>query len=419
MNTMDPQGLPSIRSSLAPGVSVPPRSLLARLLKPAVLSAMSHWHLGRLEIHLPDGSVVAGGDIGARPAVSMWIHNERAIWQFALRGDVGVGESYVNGDWQVDDLPGFIELALRNQKSAADTWLTRMANVPDQVLHAFRRNTPRGSRRNIERHYDLSNELFALFLDPSLTYSSAVFATQDESLAAAQERKFSRFGERLQLGPDDHVLEIGCGWGAFARFAARTYGCRVTGLTISARQLECARERVQADGLGDRVAIEFCDYRQASGRFTKIVSIEMLEAVGRARWATFFGKCHELLAENGLLGVQVITVPDHRFEAYARRCDWIQKYIFPGGILPSLGELCRAMSERAPFSVRYLDDIGLHYAETLARWRRAFLSRTADVRALNLDDRFIRMWDYYLASCEGAFRAQAIGDLQLIIGRAM
>lgn len=416
---MDPRGLEPLGSSLAGALPASRRPWLARLLKPAVLAAVSRWRVGRLIVHLPDGSVVTGGAADAEPAVAMWIRDERLIWRFALRGDVGIGESYVNGEWHVDDLPLFIELALINQETAADTWLTQLANVPDLVRHALRPNSPRGSRRNIQKHYDLSNELFALFLDPTLTYSSAVFDDTDESLERAQQRKFERFGQGLLLCPADHVLEIGCGWGAFARFAARTYGCRVTGLTISRRQYELARQRVHEEGLTDRVSIEFCDYRHAAGRFSKVVSIEMLEAVGRQHWSTFFAKCHELLNPSGLVGLQVISIPDHRFEAYARRCDWIQKYIFPGGILPSLTELCRAMSDRAPFTVRHLDDIGPHYVETLARWRRTFLSRTPEVRALNLDDRFIRMWDYYLASCEGAFRARAIGNLQLILGRAV
>jgi cyclopropane-fatty-acyl-phospholipid synthase len=287
-----------------------------------------------------------------------------------------------------------------------------------EILHRLRRNTRRGSRRHIRAHYDLSNDLFALFLDPTMTYSSAVFGAPDEPLRAAQERKFAHFGDALQLGPDDHVLEIGCGWGGFARFAATRYGCRVTGITISEAQRDLAAARVHAEGLSPRVEIRLCDYRDVRGRFSKIVSIEMLEAVGRAHWRRFFAACHDVLAPGGLIGLQVITMPDHRFEAYARRCDWIQKHIFPGGILPSLGELCRAMAADAPFTIRELTDIAPHYARTLARWRATFFERLPQVRALGFDERFVRMWDYYLASCEGAFRARALGTLQLVLARA-
>jgi cyclopropane-fatty-acyl-phospholipid synthase len=349
----------------------------------------------------------------------VWVRHDRTIREFALRGDVGIGDAYVNGDWDSDDLPAFVELALLNQHATGRVRpLAGLFTLASRVRHALRRNTRAGSRRNIRRHYDLSNEFFALFLDASMTYSSAIFERPDEPLAAAQRRKFARFGEWLSLGPADHVLEIGCGWGGFALFAARTYGCRVTGITISSEQFALARERVRAAGLEDRIDIRFCDYRDVRGRFSRIVSIEMLEAVGRERWPAFFERCHDVLADDGLIGIQVITVPDHRFETYVRRCDWIQAHIFPGGCLPSLGALCRAMSARTPLVVRRVDDIGAHYAETLARWRRAFLSRLPHVRSLGFDDRFIRMWHYYLASCEGAFRARSIGDLQVILGRA-
>jgi cyclopropane-fatty-acyl-phospholipid synthase len=421
MNLTEPQGLYPLPAEFE-GRHVDPvhrhGRVLARLTAPVIERALTRWRVGRLTVHLPDGSTREAGPPDADPHVTMWIHDLRVIQHFVLWGDIGVGESYVQGGWHTDDLPRFVELAFRNDDAlACDTPLTVLCNLPATMRHALRRNTRSGSRRNIRAHYDLSNELFALFLDETMTYSSAVFDDASEALSAAQERKFARFGAALALGPRDHVLDIGCGWGGFALFAARRYGCRVTGVTISAEQCAFARERVRTSGLADKIDIRLCDYRDIGGCFTKIVSIEMLEAVGREHWPTFFETCHGLLADGGLLGLQVISMPDHRFDAYVRRCDWIRKHIFPGGVLPSLGELCRAMAQRTPFSVRRLEDIGPHYVQTLVRWRAAFLDRLTDIRALGFDDRFIRTWDYYLASCEGAFRARAIGNLQLVLGR--
>jgi cyclopropane-fatty-acyl-phospholipid synthase len=395
------------------------RSVLGRLVLPALNAGLRRWQEGRLTVCLPDGRRIEAGRPGAEPHATLRVHHERFLRDFALRGDIGAGESYMAGDWTADDLPRFVELVILNQKAVlAESRLTSLLNLPNDLIHLARANTRAGSRRNIRRHYDLSNDFFALFLDGSMTYSAAVFDHPGESLTQAQERKFARFGEGLALGPDDHVLEIGCGWGAFAMFAARTYGCRVTGVTISREQHALARERIAAAGLADRIDVRLCDYRDIEGCYSKIVSIEMLEAVGRARWAAFFETCHERLAAGGQIGIQVITIPDHRFEDYARHCDWIQKYIFPGGLLPSLGEICRAMQARTPLAVQRVEDIGPHYAETLACWRQAFLARLPEVRALGFDERFIRMWDFYLATCEAGFRTRALGDLQLILGRA-
>jgi len=319
----------------------------------------------------------------------------------------------------VDDLPRFIGLALANQAALAmESPLTRLLNVPNDLRHRLRGNTRAGSRRNIHAHYDLSNELFALFLDPSMTYSSAVFASPGDTLAQAQQRKFARIADRLGIGPGDHVLEIGSGWGSLAIEAARTYGCRVTGITISQEQFDLATRRVREAGLSNRIEIRLCDYRDVRGRFDRIVSIEMLEAVGREHWAAFFEACDRALAPGGQVGIQTISMPDHRFDEYARHCDWIQKYVFPGGLLPSISEMCRAMGRRTALTIRHVDDIAPHYAETLARWRQTFFARLPEVRALGFDDRFVRMWDFYLASCEALFRTRSLGTLQLVLGRA-
>jgi cyclopropane-fatty-acyl-phospholipid synthase len=401
----------------APGTTSP--RVLDRAVRSVLASRLARWSVGRLTVHLPDGTVLAAGRPDAEPNTTLRVADERFFREFALRGDIGAGESYMNGDWTADDLPGFLELAMANGAALSmDNPLTRLLNVPNLLRHRLRGNTRRGSRRNIRAHYDLSNELFALFLDPGMTYSSAVFAGAGDTLERAQQRKFERIGESLCLGPGDHVLEIGCGWGGFALFAARHYGCRVTGITLSREQFDLATRRVRDAGLADRIDLRVCDYRDVRGAFSKIVSIEMLEAVGREHWPAFFEACDRALAPGGEVGIQTISMPDHRFAEYARRSDWIQRYIFPGGLLPSVGELCAAMGRRTALGVRRLDDIAPHYAETLARWRHAFFARLPEVRALGFDERFVRMWDFYLASCEALFRSRRLGTLQLVLGRS-
>ena len=395
------------------------RVAFGRLLRPLVLRALDNWHVGRLTIHLPEGTTVVAGRADAKPQATVRIVSDRFFGDFALKGDLGAGESYMDGAWSADNLPRLLELVLLNQGAVGgDSWLSGLLNLPNDVRHRLRRNTRRGSRRNIGAHYDLSNELFALFLDPSMTYSSAVFASPDEPLESAQKRKFERLADRLELQPGQHVLEIGCGWGAFAMHLARRYDVRVTGITVSREQLELATQRVKEAGLDRQIDIRLCDYRDVTGRYDAIVSVEMLEAVGREHWPTFFERCHAVLAPGGQVGIQTITMPDHRFEQYAAHCDWIQKYIFPGGLLPSIGQMIQAMGAHTPFVMRHLEDIGPHYAETLARWRSAFFANLAEVRRLGFDQRFVRMWDFYLASCEASFRTRVLGNHQFVLARA-
>lgn len=392
--------------------------LVARLAKRAALAALPRLAEGRLVVHLPDGSVHEAGAPDALPHASIWIDDDRFFREYALRGDIGAGEAYMEGWWRADDLPVFLELALRNEQAIPQTsWLTKLLNVPRDVGHLLRPNTRQGSRRNISAHYDLSNELFALFLDETMTYSAGVHAEDDPSLEVAQRRKFDRLCDALALGADDHVLEIGCGWGGFALHAATTRGCRVTAITVSQAQHEFTQARVAAHGLADRIDVRLCDYRDVTGTYSAIVSIEMLEAVGRAHWPTFFEICDARLARGGQVAIQTIAMPDHRFEEYARHADWIQTYIFPGGMLPSTGELCRAAAASTSFGIRALHDIGPHYATTLAEWRTRFFERIDEVHALGFDARFVRMWDYYLSSCEAMFRTRFISNLHLTFGR--
>ena len=393
--------------------------MMAPVARRRLLASLAALQVGRLTVHLPDTSIVEAGDPDSDLHATMWITREAFFRKFALGGDLGAGESYMDGDWRTDDLCRFVELILRNQAYLPlDSWLSRVLNLPSDWLHVRRRNSRRGSRRNIGAHYDLSNELFATFLDPSMAYSSAVFHSGDESLADAQRQKFERWCEALRIGPLDHVLEIGSGWGGFAMHAARTRGCRVTGITVSAEQLALSRQRVATAGLADRVSFEFCDYRDVRGQYSRVVSIEMIEAVGEHYWPSYFKKIDEVLAPGGLAGIQSITMVDHRFDDYRKHCDWIQKYIFPGGLLPSICEVASVCAAGTQLGVIALEDRALDYARTLLAWRREFFARLDRVRELGFDDRFIRMWEYYLATCEAAFRTRNLGLVHFVLARA-
>ena len=392
---------------------------LTRLARDRALTMLPRLTHGRLTVHLPDGSVHRGGDPESPLHAAMWVDDERFFEAFVRGGDIGFAESYVAGHFRTDDLPRLLEIGLRNESSLPHVaWLSRLLNLPHDIRHRFRRNSRAGSRQNIHAHYDLSNELFASFLDDALVYSSAVYDDEADTLAAAQHRKFARLADGIGIDASAHVLEIGCGWGGFAIFAARTYGCRVTGITISAEQHVLATARVREAGLADRIDIRLCDYRDITGTYSHIVSIEMLEAVGREHWPRFFEVCQQRLAAGGRLALQTIGMPDHRFASYAKQADWIQTYIFPGGMLPSLGALLDAAAQRTPLTLRWMDDIAPHYARTLADWRGRFMDRLDEVRRLGFDDRFIRTWEYYLASCEVLFRLRQLSTLQLVMARA-
>ena len=331
-----------------------------------------------------------------------------------LHGETGAGEAYMDGLWSSPDLVTLIELGVRNREALALTrgWWRIPLQLRRTVAHRARRNTRGGSRRNIAAHYDLGNDFYRLFLDETMTYSSAVFETTDQTLADAQRAKYRRVAERAGLTPGMHVLEIGTGWGGFALYAAGELGCRVTSITISREQHDLATERVRAAGLEDRVDIQLRDYRDIEGTYDAIVSIEMLEAVGAEYHSTFFEACDRALRLGGRLGLQVITFPDAAYDAQLRGANWIQTYIFPGGLCPSLAVIERATRDTG-LLIRGVDDIAASYATTLRVWRTRFLERLDAVRAQGFDERFIRMWEYYLALSEAGFATGISQDLQI------
>jgi cyclopropane-fatty-acyl-phospholipid synthase len=337
----------------------------------------------------------------------------------ALGGSVGVGEAYMDGLWDCDDLPTLVRIFVRNRDllDRMETGLARLGGALLRFLHAGRRNTRSGSRRNISEHYDLGNELFRLFLDEDLMYSSAIFADEHESLEVASRRKLDRICRKLALAPGERVVEIGTGWGGFALHAARHYGVHVTTTTISAEQHALASKRVVEAGLADRITVLLSDYRDLEGRYDKLVSIEMIEAIGHQFLGTYFAKCAALLEPHGMALVQAITIEDHRYVQAVRSVDFIKRFIFPGSFIPSVGAMMHALATQSDFKLFHLEDIGPSYALTLREWRRRFHANLDAVRALGYSDRFVRMWDYYLAYCEGGFVERSIGDVQMLLVR--
>jgi cyclopropane-fatty-acyl-phospholipid synthase len=393
----------------------PPRGgLLERVAVKLLTRALAGLHEGTLVARLPDGTERT---FGSGPPQTMEISDvSRLIRRLATRGTIGLGESYQAGEWTSLDVVGLLELLYRNAEAAVERHPS-LARVMKARPRPNRRQGLLRARRNIEYHYDLGNELFRLMLDETMTYSCAIFDRPDEPLADAQRRKLRRVCDKLELTPRDHVLEIGCGWGSFALTAAGDYGARVTGLTLSPAQAELARERVRAAGLDERIRIVEEDYRVHQGSYTKLASIEMIEAIGEKQFPVFFSACDRLLAPGGRACVQTILIPGHRWDRYRRSPDWIERYVFPGCLIPSLAALKRAMTETSRLTVASVEEIGLNYAETLRHWRATFHERLAEVRALGYDDHFARTWDFYLASCEAGFRTRALRDAQLVLER--
>ncbi|MBS1125035.1 MAG: Cyclopropane-fatty-acyl-phospholipid synthase [Deltaproteobacteria bacterium] len=399
---------------------------LPRLVPPAghavrwaLLSQLrATWAGGRLDLVMPSGECLRLGGPGPADACAR-VHDDRLFLRLLLRGEMGGGEAFVAGEWSSEDLVAVLRVFLRGTSArGVESPLTRLAQLPALLRHRRAENTPRGSERNIHAHYDLGNAFYQLFLDPeTLAYSCAHWPDPSMTLGDAQRAKLDRLCDQLALSPSDHLLEIGCGWGGMAIHAARTRGCRVTAITVSREQHQLATERVAAAGLADRIAIQYRDYRDLDGTFDKIVSIEMLEAVGFDYLPSFFQTCARVLRPGGRLALQSITMPDARFDAYRLRVDWMQTYIFPGSCIPSVEVIGRAAAS-AGFEITDALDIGPSYAPTLRAWRARFLSELPAVRALGFDEPFVRTWLMYLAFSEAAFVERTLGDHQLLLARA-
>ncbi len=372
---------------------------------------------GFLELVCPEETYTFGSPT-AKLRAMLVIHDERFFRRALLGGDVGMGEAFVDGDWSSPDLVAVIRLAVRNQAAmeSSNKLFSALSSLADTIAHRLHRNTLSGSRRNISYHYDLGNDFYRLFLDPTMTYSCAYYKTPNDSLEQAQLNKFERICRKLDLKPTDHLLEIGTGWGGFAAYAATRYGCRITTTTISRQQHDYAKQLFATLGpAGERITLILEDYRQLCGQFDKLVSIEMFEAVGLDFYDAYFGVCDRLLKPNGIMVLQTITMNEQKFPIYRKRCDWIQKYIFPGSELASVAEVGKSLGRCTKLSLFHAEDIGLHYAETLKQWRERFLLRLDEVTTQGFDQSFVRMWEYYLCYCEGAFRERHIGDVQLVL----
>lgn len=411
-STSAPAGEPASLHAL-PAERPAPGGLWSR----GFISLVGRIAAGELSVVFPDGSQhTFVGRQGREPRAVLRVKRTRALRRLALGGDTGFAEAYMDDDWESPDLTALLELALANEAHAG-THLEAgfVQRLIDGVRHRLRTNTRPGSRRNIAHHYDLSNAFYRLWLDESMSYSSALFESDHQSLAEAQAAKNRRLAEMLGLRPDLDVLEIGCGWGGFAIMAARDYGCRVVAVTLSQAQRDYAHERVRAAGLEDRVDVRLQDYRDVQGRFDRVASTEMFEAVGERYWPLFFRLLRDRLADGGIAALQVITIDGKRFATYRRRPDFIQKYIFPGGMLPSPSAL-RAEVAAGGFALSDEFTFGAFYARTLQEWQRRFQHAWGDIEALGFDRRFKRMWEYYLAYCEAGFRAGSIdvGQFRLV-----
>ncbi len=402
-------------STAGHAVSQPPsRSpAVARLARPVIEWALAGIESGALELRLPDGSRRL---FGVGEPVRVDVLDERVFSRITTRGGIGLGEGYTAGEWRADDLVGLFELLLANAEAGRERH-PRLTRLLQSRPRPNRRQGLFAARRNIAAHYDLGNELFRLFLDPTMTYSCALFEEDAGSLEDAQLRKLRRVCDRLALRRGDRVLEVGCGWGSFALVAAGEYGAHVTGLTLSSAQAGLARERIAAAGLQDRVTIREEDYRVHRGSYTKVASIEMIEAIGERQFPEFFASLDRFLEPGGIACVQSILVPDERYPRYRRSPDWIERHVFPGCLIPSLSALTASMARASRLTVAGLEEMGVHYAETLRCWRERFHASIDEVRVLGYDERFVRTWDFYLAFCEAAFRARWLRDAQIVLTR--
>jgi cyclopropane-fatty-acyl-phospholipid synthase len=392
-------------------------TLTARIVRGPVLSRLAGIREGCLTLRDTTGESVFG-DRSSPLKAAITVRDPEFYAAVALRGSVGAGESFMDGHWTVDDLPAVVRILVRNREvmDGMETGLARVGAVGLRTFHALRPNTRRGAKRNIADHYDLGNDLFACFLDPTMSYSSGIYPREDATLEEASVEKVDRLCRKLDLGPEHHLVEIGTGWGYLAVHAASRYGCRVTTTTISEEQHALATERVAKAGLSDRVTILLRDYREMTGRFDRLVSVEMIEAIGHEQFDGYFAACADLLKPGGRMALQSILIDDRYYDQARRSVDFIRRYIFPGSCIPCMGALKSSIG-KADLRITHTEEIGLHYARTLREWRQRFLAASDRVRALGYPDRFLRMWEFYLAYCEGGFEERVLGDAQILLER--
>jgi len=395
-------------------------SRMQRLARRLLLQRMARLQHGSLELHDAEGTLrfgdaAAAGGLHARIEV---LHPQ--FWADAVfGGTTSAGEAYIHGLWKCDDLTALVRIMVANREvlESVDGAATRFAALGRRLAHWLNRNSRVGSRRNISAHYDLGNDFFQLFLDPTMNYSCGIFESADATMEQASIAKMDAACRKLDLKPGDHLLEIGTGWGGLAMHAARNYGCRVTTTTISREQHALASQRVREAGLEDRIELLLCDYRDLQGSYDKLVSVEMIEAVGHKYLDTYFNACSRLLKPDGLMLIQAITIRDELYSAALRSVDFIQRFVFPGGFLPAISAMSASLARSSDLQLLHLQDIGLHYATTLRRWRERFFANIDGVRGLGYPDSFIRLWEYYLCYCEGGFLERNIGTVQMLLAK--
>ena len=381
------------------------------------LKLMSHLTKGQLDVIMPNGKTLRFGSPDGNPQALLHIHNDRVAKRFLTKGKLGFCEAYLDGDWSSPDISALFELFLRNAQDLqimvmGNKWMRRLS----YLAHILQPNSKRGSQKNIYRHYDIGNDFYARWLDPSMTYSSALFKDGITDLQKAQDAKYQEMIDRMDLKPHHHVLEIGCGWVGFAEYAATTVGCKITCITISKAQYEYASQRIENAKLSDKVEVRLEDYRDTTGTYDRIASVEMFEAVGEAYWSTFFSTVKTRLNAGGRAVLQIITIKDEDFENYRRSADYIQRYIFPGGMLPSMTALSEQINAAGLKQGDHLS-FGRDYAKTLEIWNKDFQAAWPELKGAQMDERFKRLWEQYLCYCQAGFEVGSIDVIQIAIDK--
>lgn len=393
-------------------------NLTSALLRRGVLRQLSQLKSGHLVV-IENGERLMFGDSGAGLVGEVQIHDTSVWGMIASNGSIGAGEAFIHGYWSSPDLTKVIRVLVSNMDvlDAMEGGLARLGRPLIRGLHWINRNTRKGSQKNIAAHYDLGNEMFEQFLDPTMMYSAAQFLTADDTLEQAQLNKLQRICQKLDLKPTDHLLEIGTGWGSMALYAAQHYGCKVTTTTLSKEQFDYTQTRIEALGLQEQVTLLLEDYRDLTGQYDKLVSIEMIEAVGHHFLPSYFKQCSQLLKPHGLMLLQAITIRDQRYEQAKSSVDFIQRYIFPGGALPSVQKMLEIVGKDTDMNLMHMEDFGLHYAKTLRLWHENFRRAHGRLTELGYDDYFLRLWEFYLCYCEGGFLERSIGTAQLLLAK--